>query len=340
MKKFIIIKIAAIGDVIMALPMLDEIRYFNKNAHITWVCGKAVYSLLKEFDIDEIIVVDEKKILSGNKFEKIKEVFKLWGRIAFRCYDSIFIAHADKRYRIITIFSFSKCKKSFSREIGNMLPIFGRHHSDEYARLTAGDKNIGENRLVKRNCQFKLPEAISSKVFEVLKQCTGLKKIVLSPGGAKNVMADDACRRWPIKNYVELTDRLLSDGYDVIIVGAASDLWINKYFQNRAVINLIGKTSLVELVELISKADYFVSHDSGPMHLAGLTKTKIIALFGPTMPMEKVPKNGNSVYIWKNEDLPCCPCYDGKYYVACKDNICMSRISVDDVLGVINGDIK
>ena len=340
MKKFLVIKIAAIGDVIMALPMLNEIRYFNKNAHITWVCGKTVYPILKEFDIDEIILVDEKKLLSGNQFEKIVEVFKLWGRIAFRFYDSVFIAHADKRYQIITIFSFSKYKKSFSREMGNMLPIFGRHHSDEYARLTSSDKNTGENRFVKRTCQFKLPEIISSNVLDVLKQCTGTKKIVLSPGGAKNVMADDACRRWPIEKYVELADRLLSDGYDVILVGAASDLWINKYFGNMAVINVVGKTSLVELVELISKADCFVSHDSGPMHLAGLTKTRIIALFGPTMPMEKVPKNGNSVYIWKNVELPCCPCYDGKYYMECAENICMSRISVDDVLGVINGDIK
>ena len=340
MKKFLVIKIAAIGDVIMALPMLNEIRYFNENAHITWVCGKVVYPILKEFDIDEIIVVDEKKLLSGNKLEKMIEVFKLWGRIAFRCYDSVFIAHTDKRYQIITIFSFSKYKKSFSREMGNMLPIFGRHHSDEYARLTSSDKNTGENRFVKRNCQFKLPEIISSNVLDVLKQCTGTKKIVLSPGGAKNVMADDACRRWPIEKYVELADRLLSDGYDVILVGAASDLWINKYFGNMAVINVVGKTSLVELVELISKADCFVSHDSGPMHLAGLTKTRIIALFGPTMPMEKVPKNGNSVYIWKNVELPCCPCYDGKYYMECAENICMSRISVDDVLGVINGDIK
>ena len=106
MKKFLVIKIAAIGDVIMALPMLNEIRYFNKNAHITWVCGKTVYPILKEFDIDEIIVVNEKKLLSGNKLEKMIEVFKLWGRIAFRCYDSVFIAHTDKRYQIITIFSF------------------------------------------------------------------------------------------------------------------------------------------------------------------------------------------------------------------------------------------
>jgi len=42
MKKYLIIKIAAIGDVIMALPMIDVIRGNEPNAHITWICGKSL----------------------------------------------------------------------------------------------------------------------------------------------------------------------------------------------------------------------------------------------------------------------------------------------------------
>ena len=95
---------------------------------------------------------------------------------------------------------------------------------------------------------------------------------------------------------------------------------------------MIGKTNLVELIGIFQKVDVIVTHDSGPLHLAGLTKTKLIAIFGPTNPWEKVPRRDNDVTVWHDKELACCPCYDGKYYARCKDNICIRNINVDDVL--------
>lgn len=51
MKKYLIIKLSAIGDVIMAMPMVTKIREEEPDSHITWICGKTVYPLLNQFQL-------------------------------------------------------------------------------------------------------------------------------------------------------------------------------------------------------------------------------------------------------------------------------------------------
>ena len=72
MKKFLIVKIGAIGDVIMALPMIDAIRSrYGEDAEITWVVGKTASSILACFSVDHILIVDENKLLKGKVFTRL-----------------------------------------------------------------------------------------------------------------------------------------------------------------------------------------------------------------------------------------------------------------------------
>lgn len=325
MKQFLIVKISAIGDVIMAMPMVKAIREKYPDAHITWVCGKGVYSLLKHLPIDEIITVSEKKLLAGSKLDKVGEVLSLWKKIGGKAYDVIALGHADKRYRILIARSKGKVVRTFSHELGKTCPIPGRHHTDEYVRLVLGDL---PRETITPPVELHLPLSDSLKeIFPGNKKC-----IVLLPGGAKNLLADDFCRRWPIENYVTLAKMLITARYEVILSGAPSDDWVREYFKNLPVIDLIGKTNLEELLALFNYVDGVVTHDSGPMHLAGTTKCKIIALFGPTNPYEKVPRRKGVTLLWDAEKYNCCPCYDGKNYAKCKNNICLRNISADRVM--------
>lgn len=109
----------------------------------------------------------------------------------------------------------------------------------------------------------------------------------MTPGGAKNLLADDFCRRWPINNYVELAIKLINKGYIVVISGAKSDEWILPYFSGLNIVNMVGKTDLNQLLYLFSKSDFVVTHDSGPMHLAGMTKCHLIAILALQILMRK-----------------------------------------------------
>jgi heptosyltransferase-2 len=331
LKKYLIIKIAAIGDVIMALPMLEKIRQENSNdVYITWVCGSSVYPLLKKFAIDELICLDEKSLLTGNKLEKIWTVLQLWRKIAFRKYDIIAIGHAARQYKILTILTRSKVERSFNHK-KRPWPIPTRHHSDEYIRLVSENAS---KEICSSNRYLQIQSSdVLKKFFIERKECKG--KIVFAPGGAKNLLADDDCRRWPIENYVKLAKCLIQAGYTVILSGGKNDIWVNAYFEHVLVDNWIGKTSLEDLLGIYSNSDLLITHDSGPLHLGGLTQIPIIALFGPTNPYEKIPRRENVKFIWNVEKYACCPCYDGKYYAACTDNICLRQIHPDQVFDEI-----
>lgn len=329
MKTFLIVKIAAIGDVIMALPMAVEIKRRYPDSHITWICGKSVKSIVEMAPVDEVITLNEKKLLTGSKTEKIIEVIKAWKKIGFRHFDQITIGHADPRYQILTKLTLAIKITSFNHTIGKTWPIPSRHHTDEYVRLVNEDMN--KKRPIPAFQYSPLKDNLIDTAL------AGSHKIItLTPGGAKNLLADDFCRRWPINNYVELAIKLINKGYIVVISGAKSDEWILPYFSGLNIVNMVGKTDLNQLLYLFSKSDFVVTHDSGPMHLAGMTKCHLIAIFGPTNPYEKIPRRKNVYFFWNHKQYSCCPCYDGKSYAKCSDNICMKEISADDILTKIS----
>ena len=333
MKRYLIVKIAAIGDVIMAIPMIDAIRKQDAASHITWICGRSVVPLLQKFPINHLIVVDERKLLSGSKVEKIKEVLSVWKEIAFQKFDVLALGHAAKRYKIMTLWTRAMCRRRFSHAMGEMWPVPSRHHTDEYVRLIL---DVPKRVEIFPPSQLRLES--DAAVQEILNQCVqDRKNIVLSPGGAKNALADDACRRWPIEHYVHLARLLEEKDYNIIITGGKGDAWTLEHFKDVRIINAVGKTTLLQLIALLEKCDCFVTHDSGPLHVAGLTSVKIIALFGPTNPWEKIPRRDHVHVLWDAEHYACCPCYDGKYYDAsCKENICLKGISPEKVLSLIN----
>lgn len=332
MKKYLIIKIAAIGDVIMAMPMINMIREYDSEAEITWICGMSVASLLQQLPIDHLITVDEKKLLGGNKIEKASVVLKIWKEIAFRRYDVLAMGHAATQYKILTIWTRAASKRSFSHEIGKMWPIPSRHHTDEYVRLILDSSN--RKGVVPPLTLMGKTDAV---VQDILNQCSQNRKIVaLSPGGAKNMLADDACRRWPVENYVRLAEMLSEKAYNIILIGSVSDDWVKDFFKGIDFIDAVGKTNLLQLIALLRRCDFFVTHDSGPLHIAGLTSVEIIALFGPTNPWEKIPRRNKVHVFWDREKYACCPCYDGRQYdTSCKENICLENISPEDVYNKI-----
>jgi len=82
-------------------------------------------------------------------------------------------------------------------------------------------------------------------------------------------------------------------------------------------------------------ADVLVTNDSGPAHFATLTDIQVITLFGPETPKLFGAQTPNTHIIWKN--IPCSPCisaYNNRQS-ACKDNICMQRISVNEVYDLL-----
>ena len=121
----------------------------------------------------------------------------------------------------------------------------------------------------------------------------------------------------------------------VALVGDANDRWALEHFADLGVIDLLGTLALPDTLRVLRDARVVLSHDTGPMHLARLVRAPLVALFGPTMPAEFMLEDERTVVLWGGRHLACRPCYDGRDFADCRDNVCMQSISVDDALAAI-----
>lgn len=325
----LIVKLAAIGDVAMALPMVTALRAADPLTRIVWMCGVEVAPLLACIEgIDETIVVDETAILTGSHLAKAGVVASAWSRLASHRFDAIYVAHSDARY--LTLVKTARAATlRFLGEAGRRPALVpGRAYSDEYVRLVTGLDDHRAPRFALPAIRTSLPAALSAR----LDALDGRSLIALAPGGAKNPARDNPLRRWPTDRYAELARQLDDEGLAVAITGGATDEWVRSHFIGTPVLDLIGATDLPGLVALYGRCTAVVTHDSGPMHLARLAKAPLIALFGPTLPSAFLREDSTTRILWPGAALPCAPCYDGREFAACDDNRCMQLIMVDDVL--------
>jgi len=326
--KILIVKIGAIGDVIMALPLVSEIKKKHPEAKITWVCGKVVYDLLINFkDIDELIVVNENELLNEGFPGKIKAFFTVWKALFLRKFDLCLYFYFSDLYKILILPASCKETRRFKKNGAERLnPIPGRHHTTDY--ISTFFQSEGPFSFNPEYPQYSYP---FTPVNPVKASFPGKKWVVLSCGGAKNILRDDDLRRWPIESYQKLGQMIVEAGHQLILSGAKSDLWVEKHFEEIPHQSLIGKLGLNDFISLLKESDLLITHDSGPLHIADLANCPVVGLFGPTIPHEKLSLQEKSDFIWGGEKLSCRPCYDGKTYATCSDNQCMKLISARQV---------
>lgn len=329
MRSILIVKIGAIGDVAMALHMIPVIEREFPQARVTWMCGKSIKPLLEFFGgIDEIITVEDDKLLGGNRSGSVLEAVRVAGAMAGRHYDLVLHGNTDWRYRFLTCMVSRVETRGWNRHRRRPWPIPGRFHGDEYARLIVGDSD-GE---VINYVRPQIDPAL-------LPSCGDLSNlgdfVVLCPGGARNQLADDWRRRWPVKSYVELAKGLARERVRIVLVGADSDAWVREYFDDVPYDDMIGKTDLKKLLAIFHAASLVVTHDTASLHLPQLVGTPVVGIFGPINPSERVPHNFLGSVLWGGAGLTCRPCYDGRFYGSCKANTCLQQVSVESVFKVV-----
>lgn len=331
--RVLIVKVGAVGDVIMALRMITALRLSDPDAQITWLCGRASAPIVRMADDVEVITLDEVRLHGGATSGRVIEVLRTWWRLLGRKFDLVLTGHSDWRYRILSMTAFASARRSFDRQ-GRMWPVPGRYHGDEYCRLvsdvdgpeTTAVGNPPLNALVARGRLAMLGEYRDDACAPI---------VALAPGGAQNSLSDSPLRRWPLAAYRRLARELLRRGFRVTITGSPSDDWVREGFRDLTVVDAVGQTSLAQLLALYQSCAAVVTHDSGPMHVAMLAEVPTVALFGPTAPSEKIPSGRRVRVIVSEAKLACRPCYDGRSYADCPDNRCMREIRVETVVEAV-----
>ena len=114
---------------------------------------------------------------------------------------------------------------------------------------------------------------------------------------------------WPIEYFSELASLLVADGYDIWVLGSASDACPGKQIAAQsAAINLCGKTSLADVIDLLGLARQAVSNDSGLLHIAAAVGTHVHGIYGSSTPRFTPPLTGKRDMHYLG--IECSPCFE------------------------------
>jgi heptosyltransferase-2 len=120
-------------------------------------------------------------------------------------------------------------------------------------------------------------------------------------------------KRWPPEYFARLADLFHDKHYQVVILGSHKDTLISnaiisKVEDTRNLFDLCGKTSLIDTIDILAKAKYVVTNDSGLMHIACAVDTRVIAIYGSSSP-EFTPPLSKKARILQLK-LECSPCFE------------------------------
>lgn len=149
---------------------------------------------------------------------------------------------------------------------------------------------------------------------------------IFSPGASYG-----PAKRWPANYFSALAERLHETfEAEILIVGAQAEAELAESIASpmkKKPVLLTGKTTINQLAGIITQASFFVTNDSGPMHLANALQTPVVAIFGPTDPQRTRPYQEPAVVLKK--EVPCWPCF----YKKCPyGHQCMTQITPEEVV--------
>ena len=327
-KRILIVNVNWIGDVLFSTPFIKAVREANPDGYIACLLHPRCKEMLEANPrLDEIIIYDEEGE-HKSLFGKIKLIARLRGKK----FDTAFILHKSFTKALIATLAGIKERVGYPTKHRSALLTkaieepAGEIHKVEYFLNIARAAGI-ETHETSYEFFIKDPDRAFAKDFFAKHGVTGEDIVVaICPGG------NWGPKRWPKESFASLADSLIQKfNARIIVTGAQKDAILAEEIEKlmkKKPINISGATTLKELGAIFERADLVVANDTGSMHLAVAMKTPVIALFGPTSPGLTGPYGrGNYKVISRNAECAI-PCYD----YTCKDNSCMKKISVGEVL--------
>jgi heptosyltransferase-2 len=323
-----------VGDAVMSLPAVSALCRLFPNAEITVAAPPGTADIFIEAtSVNEVLVQR-----SGGTFAVLTNA-RQWKRARFDLavlFQNAFAASATALLAGVP-FRVGYATDRRSAVLTSPLPLPAwkdeRHESFYYLNIVAEleQRIFGSLSLMQAEPVFDLPVSITRRqtARQMLQQSggrAGQPVAILCPGSVNS-----RAKRWPAERYAELADRLIGAGMDVALVGSPRETEVSNEVSARTTrkpIVLTGKTTVAEVVALISVADLLVTNDTGPAHIGAALGTPTLVIFGPTNPLTTYPLSVRAELIRQPPD--CAPCMLRDCPI---DHRCMTMISVEEVFG-------
>lgn len=339
-KKILVLRYRFIGDTILTVPFLRNLRRAEPNAFIAWVVAPGSSDVVQEIPyVDELIYWDPvtihadsrgahrtlgKKLgfirdLRSRRFDKVYVLKRSFGSALIG-----FLSGAGQRIGFNTegrgfLLTKSVPYRQDQHEVQNFLDVLradGIPVADDYleAWLTAEERTFADN------------------FFQQAGVAPDETVIGIHP------FAANPTRAWHLDNFIELAQQLQErHKIRILFFGGPRDqeaLPAIRAALKYPPIEAIGATSLRQTMAILSRCRLLICNDSGIMHLAASLQVPLIAIFGPQSPVKFGPWGESCRVI--SQQFPCSPCKQ-KFFTECEPSprgrpVCLEVISADMVM--------
>lgn len=335
-KKILVTRMQGMGDVVCFIPTLRELRRNFPDAKITILTGRSSGKDLAEDCpfVDEILFYDVDK--KSGILEKARFIMSL----RQKKFDLIIASSQEVGFALKAFLSGAKYRVGFKEYIINNVNSRDRFSFLNTISVVAGEQEheIEANLKLLEVMNLEIKDSgldiwIKEENIRYVKEMferyhlTG-KKIV-----AINTTSNRRVKNWPEDRYVTLL-RYLVEKKDlrVILIGGADAIGLNRHISELVgdgLTDLTGKTTIGQLIALLSMCYLFIGNDSGPMNIAAAVGIPVVVLFGPGDRIRFRPYTSRCIVI--NKDVDCAPCNKQ----ICDSMKCMRDITVGEVIEAI-----
>ncbi|MCG6968241.1 MAG: glycosyltransferase family 9 protein [Gammaproteobacteria bacterium] len=280
-----VLRLSAVGDVCHTLPVVRTIQSAWPQTHITWIIGKTEAGLVGDIPGIEFVIFD--KSLGWRAYRSVRRQLK------GRRFDALLHMQMSLRSSLINRLVNTDIRLGFDRARAKDLQwLVNNQQIPAHSRQHVMDSLFGFTEalgITARNLRWDIPVSQQDKdsINALIPQDKPI--LVISPCSSMSY------RNWNAQGYAQVADYATQHyAFRVVLSGGTSSQEnemgknIEKFMTTRPV-NLIGKTSLKQLLYVLHNADIIVSPDSGPAHMATAVRTPVIGLYACTNPERARP---------------------------------------------------
>ncbi len=326
MKNILIIKLRYLGDVLLATPVITQLRRAFPQAKLTMLVNRGTEDVVKRNQfLDEVLVL-EKRVLTS----QVDFCLELWRR-GFDCV--IDLTDGD-RSAFLSWITRAPVRVGFNQEQRFRGSAYTKIAVPEPGDVHRIERDLSALRELGLAPEIGLPVLSLAPEDEeagqrILAECgveSGRSQIVMLQPGARYWF-----KAWPVDRFVELANRLsASHGCQMLVGGGSDEKNLADAIAAQArgkVISLAGRTTVLQYAAILKRCALFVGNDAGPMHMAAALGIPVLGLFGPSNPDEWGPRSETSRTIYKGLDCRQC------FHPTCErgELSCMRQISIDEV---------
>lgn len=296
--RILIIHTAFIGDIVLSTPLIKKLRDTYPKAEITYLTTPVGASILRNNPhLNHIIEYDKRGEHKG-----MKGFWAIAKKLKMEAYNLVITPHRYLRSTFLTFLTGAPIRRGYDSAAASFLYNERVHYDKSKHEVEKLLSFVPKDEGKRYEIEIFPTELEVEKVDKLLEKRRE-KVVVVAPGSKWFT------KKWPLEYFNRVIKELEKrEDTTVVVVGGKEEMFFNMLLANTT-IDLRGKTTLLELAEVIRRADIVLTNDSSPIHIASaFPNVRILALFGPTV--EKFgffPWSKNSE-VFQVEGLECRPC--------------------------------